>query len=328
LESAYTGAQLHDAEFLGGGLERVFAKYQFLHPIAVVTNNTATNKLMWKQFREKHPRIFFHGCVCHTLHLLVKDIVHSLAWLNELAVDCKELVVFFRMFLSLPDQLGNIGLTQSDVKKTTTAVKARSAFVLGDTHGLAYLIDPLYVGARLDISARGDIDQFLSDWFGEETMDDVLLELTHFYRHVRDFEVKAPRQWMLLIERKTSVYNFWCGVTRFPLLQKLALQLFKCARLSSAAERNFSSHAYIHSKLRNRLTPERVSKLVHIFFNAKNIPDEDIERYAVMEDRLRVEEDVEEPNQDSDFVYDEALSITASQCTHKLANLSKSGTFA
>ncbi|KAG3113920.1 hypothetical protein PI124_g12609 [Phytophthora idaei] len=98
-------------------------------------------------------------------------------------------------------------------------------------------------------------------------------------------------------------------MNKFPLLQEIALQLFRCAAPSSVSERNFSADAFIHSKLRNRLPPDRVEKVVHIYFNAKNICDEDIERYSHLEDLLREadeEEDADEGNggnESEDYVY-------------------------
>lgn len=76
-------------------------------------------------------------------------------------------------------------------------------------------------------------------------------------------------------------------------------------RRVSAAERNISTHAYIHSKLRNRLTLDRVEKLVHIFFNAKNIKHEDLARYSDLEQLLRgdSESESEDNNQDAEFEY-------------------------
>ncbi|KAG2788184.1 hypothetical protein PC116_g693 [Phytophthora cactorum] len=98
-------------------------------------------------------------------------------------------------------------------------------------------------------------------------------------------------------------------MNKFPLLQEVALQVFRCATSSSASERNFLAHAFIHSKLRNRLASDRVEKLVHIYFNAKNICDKDIERYSHLEYLLREadeEEDADERNggnESEDFVY-------------------------
>ncbi|KAG6949421.1 hypothetical protein JG688_00014629, partial [Phytophthora aleatoria] len=113
----------------------------------------------------------------------------------------------------------------------------------------------------------------------------------------------------LLCERRIPLYDFWCGLINLPLLQDIALQLFRCAASCAPSECNFSAYAFIHSKLRNRLAPDRVEKLVYIFCNAKNISDENIERYSRLEDLPRVfaeedeEEDTGSDNQSEDIVY-------------------------
>ena len=40
---------------------------------------------------------------------------------------------------------------------------------------------------------------------------------------------------------------------------------------SSESERNFSSHGFIQSKLRNRVKDESCEKLVYVFTNSKSI---------------------------------------------------------
>ena len=65
LESHYTGAKSHDANFLAEDIERVIHKYDFLDMCAVVTNNTAANQKVWELLQPKFPRGFFHGCACH-----------------------------------------------------------------------------------------------------------------------------------------------------------------------------------------------------------------------------------------------------------------------
>ncbi|KAG3109035.1 hypothetical protein PI124_g11160 [Phytophthora idaei] len=96
LESAYTGTQSHDAAFLTADVERVIAKYDFLDVGAVVTDNTSSNQATWKALQEKFYKPFFHGCVCHGLHLLVKDIVKKIKWMDDLQSGCKILVSFFQ----------------------------------------------------------------------------------------------------------------------------------------------------------------------------------------------------------------------------------------
>ncbi|KAE8983665.1 hypothetical protein PR003_g23818 [Phytophthora rubi] len=96
LESVYTGSQSHDTEFLVRDARRVISKYKFLNVGAIVTDNTTANKAMWEELQPDFPNVFFHGCVCHALHLLVKDRVAHIPWLDKLQAESKRLVVFFK----------------------------------------------------------------------------------------------------------------------------------------------------------------------------------------------------------------------------------------
>lgn len=63
---------------------------------------------------------------------------------------------------------------------------------------------------------------------------------------------------------------FWIAVKPFyPKLSSLARRLLKIPAASAQLERLFSSWAFIHSDLRNRLTVERSMKLVDIYYSLK-----------------------------------------------------------
>ncbi|KAG6959767.1 hypothetical protein JG688_00009935 [Phytophthora aleatoria] len=173
LESVHTGCQSHDAEFLVQDIKRVVNKYDFLHVGAVVTGNTETNKAGWAQLQPDFPRgFFFHGCACHALHLLVKDTVAHLKWLDELQASCKVIVSFFKtickplkrfeknntpvsevyqLFLDFPDAVAQCGLPTKDVKVVKKLITERFDFVYGDVHGVGHILDPHYCGARMDM---------------------------------------------------------------------------------------------------------------------------------------------------------------------------------
>ncbi|KAE9052338.1 hypothetical protein PR001_g601 [Phytophthora rubi] len=85
----------------------------------------------------------------------------------------------------------------------------------------------------------------------------------------------------LLKKKNIAITDFWGGLTSFPLLQAIANVMFNVVCSSAAAERNFLTHTFVHSTLRNRLTPARVDKLGHMFFNDNN---------TVGRKRLRVSE--------------------------------------
>ena len=72
----------------------------------------------------------------------------------------------------------------------------------------------------------------------------------------------------MLMERKVSVLSFWISHgDQWPCLQKLAQQVFSMVATSAASERNFSTFGFIHSKLRNCLSPDVNQKLVYIKTN-------------------------------------------------------------
>jgi hAT family C-terminal dimerisation region len=74
---------------------------------------------------------------------------------------------------------------------------------------------------------------------------------------------------MLAKGRKTP-FQYWCADgCQWPDLQNVAVKLFGMATSSAASERNVFATGFIHSKLRNSLSPKTVEKLV---FNKSNLP--------------------------------------------------------
>jgi len=80
LECVYTQTQSHSKEFIADNISRVIEKDPQLRDkiVGCCTDNTNTNKAAWKIPESKYPEKFFYGCVCHVLHLLVKDIISKL----------------------------------------------------------------------------------------------------------------------------------------------------------------------------------------------------------------------------------------------------------
>ena len=76
LESVSTEEQSHTAEFVADDLDRVIQLLaeRGIQIAGAVTDNTATNKKSWIELQRRYPKMYFHGCESHGLHLLVKDI--------------------------------------------------------------------------------------------------------------------------------------------------------------------------------------------------------------------------------------------------------------
>ena len=74
----------------------------------------------------------------------------------------------------------------------------------------------------------------------------------------------------MAIDRKTSPAAWWAtfgGDT--PVLQRVARRLLSQCAASSGCERNWSTFAYIHTKLRNRLSHQKLDKLVFVNYNLR-----------------------------------------------------------
>ena len=112
LEGVHTEEQGHDADWIATNLSRVIDSLGD-NVVGAVTDNTTTNKKAWGELEKKYPTHFFHGCVSHGLHLLVKVIFaatkkdvpgggpaeyptgYPFEDLLQFAIDCKEVVAFF-----------------------------------------------------------------------------------------------------------------------------------------------------------------------------------------------------------------------------------------
>ncbi|KAG6963698.1 hypothetical protein JG687_00006398, partial [Phytophthora cactorum] len=50
----------------------------------------------------QYPKVFYHGCVSHALHLVVKDLVRQLPWLKDPEQNCRQLQMDSKTTLVLP----------------------------------------------------------------------------------------------------------------------------------------------------------------------------------------------------------------------------------
>lgn len=114
VESANTEEQGHNSQFISDDLSRVIEIHESngIQICGAVTDNTSTNKLAWKIVQQKHPTMFFQGCYCHALHLLVKIFFgatkskrgrpasdypngYPFEYILKFTQNCKDMVSFF-----------------------------------------------------------------------------------------------------------------------------------------------------------------------------------------------------------------------------------------
>lgn len=411
LESVATGTTSHSAQYILTDLKRVIDKKiaKGIEVSGVTTDNTNTNKRVWKDLEEAYPWMFFQGCVCHGFHLLVKDILENSSEVMDVVEITKDIILFvFRhhkvlcelkerrsvdkvgnlekpsatrwgrilksleslqkneKFLSImfnqPDFISqgasradkaarlslqtNINseafLTQlklaitiltpfcllilqfeSDDKcvseiyhafaklKTTIddlpayvsatlretlklKVAARWDFMYADSHGIAYILDPRFMGALMPRVERERIEDFICFTYpyrGSYPDSDTMIELGQYRTYIENIN---PRRLALLKDGKITMYTWWktcIDVKAFPHLTELAYMVFSALVSASSSERNWSTFGLIQSKLRNRLGDAKTRKLVFVHCNMRELDKK----------RKRTPEEVEDCGSDAEF---------------------------
>jgi hypothetical protein len=418
LESVNTEEQGHDAEWISKDLSRIIDNLGS-NVVGAVTDNTATNKKVWGELEEKYPSCFFHVCVSHGLHLLVKDIFaakkttcggpaecpnrYPFEELQQFSIDCKDVVAFFhnhhapkaklkkalnaaklsgpvqpaptrwgtlsgcfksiraaesilnglvserdftikgtakqkekqaavkaiitdsdfvkkldecvkiltpidmfikifqsdavpcsnvyKAFLDLEDMMRKLSDVSEDKKAyLVKLVRERFDFMYGDAHGVAYLLDPCYLGDGMSRTLRNEIEDFIYKFptpdgaTNQERQMQIAQEYTAF--QVEPLKERQQNTFRFkMLGKSKSILQWWIADgTDWLLLQNLAMRVFSMAASSAASDRTFSTFGFVHSKLRNRLDPEKVRKLVYIKTNTLQI------------NRIEVLDDVESDN--------------------------------
>jgi hypothetical protein len=143
----------------------------------------------------------------------------------------------------------------------------------GDGHGLAYLLDPRYIGARLSETLRDELENYLFSFpvHGVPLTEDQVLVIVAEYGKYKSYinDMKTKPTFKVLLNKTLPIIDWVKGLgeNMFPFLKIVLLRIISLIAISASAERNFSTMAFIHTKKRNRLSPDRVEKLVFIYVN-------------------------------------------------------------
>ncbi|KAG3160184.1 hypothetical protein PI124_g1954 [Phytophthora idaei] len=184
------------------------------------------------------------------------------------------------MFLELPKLFNALSIPIYYLGKIRQILKERFDFIYGDAHGVAYLLDPRYLGQNMDGGTREQVQSFITQWHGSNQEEAVSLELLRYLGTAAKQSVEVT----LVHKKKLSVFQYCNARSQFPLLRDIALTVFSASCSSAAAERNFSAHQFVHYQARNRLQDASVEKLIFLFFNAKNFDNEDMAFYEMIDD--------------------------------------------
>jgi hypothetical protein len=175
------------------------------------------------------------------------------------------------------------GIDAESLAYIRALVLYRWNFMYADAHGVAFLLDPTFFLEHYRVLPDDmlKLEEYVcespvSDTSGKNDMTRKLAlmkELTAFQTFVRrHFTVKDLfYEWLTREEDPMGPVAYWEKFGhKWPLLQKIALNIFALVATSAASERNFSTLAFIHSKLRNRLSNVKVL-LTSILFVLKAV---------------------------------------------------------
>jgi hypothetical protein len=145
-------------------------------------------------------------------------------------------------------------------------------------HTVAFFLDSANFAVHPSVEENNIVDEFLTDYGDDQARQEyidyrsqsgqcssflLLPDLCLLF--AGDF-IRDNRVWM----HAHNPVAFWRGMKPFaPQLSSLCLRLFHALANSVPSERAFSSRNLVHSRLRNRLGPERADKLCFVHINRR-----------------------------------------------------------
>ncbi|RLN48409.1 hypothetical protein BBJ29_009459 [Phytophthora kernoviae] len=163
-------------------------------------------------------------------------------------------------------------LSKKEKALIASCVTERFDAIYGESHGVANLLDPLYLGQTLDASKKQEAEAFIVRFCTRDDQTvDVLEQLEEYNEMVAGLKVNDEAYWHLLQSGTVQPFDFWMERQQFPLLQQLAWTVFALPVSSMSPTQSFSSQAfYIDSRFNHTLSPEKLQKLTHVYCNSKN----------------------------------------------------------
>lgn len=174
-------------------------------------------------------------------------------------------------------------------------VNKRWKFLGKDVHGLGYLLTPRFAMNGNFFTSKEEvtssIETFVATKDPEADAEAVLLEMTAYVAYMSTLTGSTKK----MIENLTAS-QYWNGFgkEKFPLVFAYAKGINSMVCSSAGSERVWSIFRFIHTKLRNRLPPEKVDKLAFLYVNSAYLDDKDREDYVLNEYAELFEDDFED----------------------------------
>lgn len=220
---------------------------------------------------------------------LVKVIEFPANIIGKLEADNAPLTLVYQYFGELYKHYVNDKTIQEKVKK-------RLEFLLTDSMGLSFMLDPKQAanGYYFD-EDRTDFMGLAKEFALKMNLENADKVEEQMFSFVTKMVMMPVKQQEIIFGMSAEQYWICIGSKQFEELFKVAKPIMAMICSSATSERTWSTFRFIHSRLRNRLTNERVEKLVFIYTNKVLLDEKDLEDYILEDGAVINGIDCEEP---------------------------------
>ncbi|KAK1944379.1 hypothetical protein P3T76_004291 [Phytophthora citrophthora] len=184
--------------------------------------------------------------------------------------------VYFESKHLLTDFDAVFGLTTVELEYIKKVVTERWQYVLSEAHGLAFLLDPRYIGKSMTRDYREQIEELIFNFpetdqdmgVNEERRRAMTAEYTDYVAYAKNQRNNRTYKWEMLEKGNRSPLQFWQSEAEdWPHLKSLALTLFSLAPSSVASEKTLCKNTLKQSSRRNKLNFDDMRRLAFICIN-------------------------------------------------------------
>ncbi|KAL4129762.1 hypothetical protein PRIC2_005769 [Phytophthora ramorum] len=184
--------------------------------------------------------------------------------------------VYFESKHLLTDFDAAFGLTTAELEYIKKVVTERWRYVLSEAHGLAFLLDPRYIGKSMTRDYREQIEELIFNFpetdqdvgVSEERSQAMTSEYTDYVIYAKNQRSNRTYKWEMLEKGNRSPLQFWqTDADDWPHLKSLALTLFSLAPSSVASEKTLCKSTLAQSSRRNKLSFDDMRRLAFICIN-------------------------------------------------------------
>ncbi|TYZ53447.1 hypothetical protein PybrP1_002573, partial [[Pythium] brassicae (nom. inval.)] len=172
----------------------------------------------------------------------------------------------------------------------SSCVSERLSSIYGDAHGVAYMLDPRFLGANLEGVQKQSAERFIVsycsggggsggiggvDGIGGDSASVVdpariLGQLEKYKAMVHELKECNSTYWKMLELGKVRAFDFWVERRQFPQLQRLACAVLSLPCTSTAPARVFGAQCkLLHARFGGSLSTAKLQQLAQVYCNAK-----------------------------------------------------------